>query len=70
MIDDPEDDAWQELERKQNKRNIKDDDDVHEYKRPWVSLTNKELFDLWEGWLSDTEYARIVEAKLKEKNGF
>jgi hypothetical protein len=34
----------------------------------WVSLTDEELFNLWGGCLSDTEYARIVEAKLKERN--
>ena len=62
-----EDDAWNELERKQNKR-IKDDDDIQEYQKPWVSLTYEEMAEIWEnrGWY--VSMFKAVEAKLKEKN--
>jgi hypothetical protein len=50
-----------------------DDDDIQDYKRPWVGLTNNELQPiadkyhiLFGGWVED--FARAIEAKLKEKN--
>ena len=45
-----------------------DDDDIQEYKRPWVGLTDEDKQELaaeqhsWEGLCS------AIEAKLKEKN--
>ena len=37
--------------------------------REWVGLTDKEITDLWEApGDSGSEFARAVEAKLKEKN--
>ena len=55
---------------------IEDDDDIQEYKKPWVELTDDEI---WEAYMkapltldcsTDELYAlaRTVEAKLKEKN--
>ena len=55
---------------------IEDDDDIQEYKKPWVGLTDE---DIWEAYMespveldcsTDELYAlsRTVEAKLKEKN--
>ena len=49
---------------------IDDDDDIQEYKKPWVSLTDEEIAQavgspLDEVYLIDF---RKVEAKLKEKN--
>jgi hypothetical protein len=52
-----------------------DDDDTQEYahQRQWVGLTNNELQPiadeyriLFGGWVE--EFARAIEAKLKEKN--
>jgi hypothetical protein len=47
-------------------RKVDDDDDIQEYKKPWVGLTEEDikLLDLDKY----RHIARIVEAKLKEKN--
>jgi hypothetical protein len=39
-------------------------------RREWVSLTDEEIEDCWDGYLSDyqLEMIRAIEAKLKEKN--
>jgi hypothetical protein len=49
-----------------------DDDDTQVYQRGWVGLTKEEILDLFDAtnvygskWI---EFARAVEAKLKEKN--
>ena len=40
------------------------------FRDEWVGLTDKEITDLWEApGDSGSEFARAVEAKLKEKNG-
>ena len=51
---------------------IEEDDDIQEYKKPWVGLTPEEILDMFDDtnvygskWL---EFARAVENKLKEKN--
>ena len=52
-----------------------DDDDIQDYKKPWVGLTDDELsktiddvigFNSCVGWEED--FAKAIEAKLKEKN--
>jgi hypothetical protein len=47
-----------------------DDDDIQDYVRPWVGLTEEEVFAV-----SNTmpygdrfDFAKAIEAKLKEKN--
>jgi hypothetical protein len=48
---------------------IEDDDDIQDYKREWVGLTDDELADLWyKESLDWMEFARAHEAALKEKN--
>ena len=48
-------------------RRVEDDDDIQEYKKPWVGLTEEDIKFLD---LANYIYVvRIVEAKLKEKNG-
>lgn len=54
-------------------KTIEEDDDIQEYKKPWVGLTPEEILDVFDAenvygskWL---EFARAVEKKLKEKNG-
>jgi hypothetical protein len=47
---------------------IEDDDDIQDYKRPWVNLTDREMMDAI--GLDDTpmESGRKIEQALKEKN--
>jgi hypothetical protein len=47
-------------------RKVDDDDDIQEYKKPWVGLTEKDI-----QFLDLAKYihiVRIVEARLKELN--
>jgi hypothetical protein len=50
-----------------------DDDDIQDYKRPWVGLTDEEVqalrykIDSTAHWTYD-DFAQAIEAKLKEKN--
>ena len=47
-----------------------EDDDIQEYKKPWVGLTDEEI-DYLEDAIDPAMYrvfARRIEAKLKEKN--
>jgi len=58
-----------------------DDDDIQDYVRPWVGLTDQEIedaiddgfaFGIDDGNVSNQtviRYVRVIEAKLKEKNG-
>jgi len=52
------------------KRQITDDDDIQEYVRPWIGLTEEEAEDIWRSCAMrmPTEFAKALEAKLKEKN--
>jgi len=52
------------------KRQISDDDDIQEYVRPWIGLTEEEAEDIWRSCAMrmPTEFAKALEAKLKEKN--
>jgi hypothetical protein len=47
-----------------------EDDDIQEYKKPWVGLTDDERKEVW--WSCEqhtpTTFAKAIEAKLKEKN--
>lgn len=43
-----------------------DDDDIQDYKKPWVGLTDEEIKEL--DLSNYVQVVRIVEAKLKEKN--
>jgi hypothetical protein len=52
---------------------IEEDDDIQDYKKPWVGLTDEEILknqDIVENSysLDLIEFARAIEAKLKEKN--
>ena len=50
-------------------RKVEDDDDIQEYKKPWVGLTDMErqtVINKHEGVAWETAIA--IEAKLKEKN--
>ena len=52
-----------------------DDDDIQEYVRPWVGLTELEKAEIvnlkwwdWEDTFDIDGFVRAIEAKLKEKN--
>ena len=47
-----------------------DDDDIQEYKKPWVGLTDEEIKDIVRNmpYEPDQDDIRAIEAKLKEKN--
>jgi hypothetical protein len=80
-----EDEAFNEIERqaKQRKESVRasmlrveEDDDIQDYKRPWVGLTDEEVELYWDwedfqtgaGRSTIFEMVRDIEAKLKEKN--
>jgi hypothetical protein len=48
------------------KPRLEDDDDIQEYKRPWVGLTDEDIKEL--DLSNYVQVVRIAEAKLKEKN--
>ena len=80
-----EDEAFNEIERqaKQRKESVRaamlrveEDDDIQDYKRPWVGLTDEEVELYWDwedfqigaGRSTIFKMVRDIEAKLKEKN--
>jgi hypothetical protein len=79
-----EDKAFNEIERKAKQRMEavraamlrEEDDDIQDYKKPWVGLTDKEVELYWDwedfqigaGRSTIFEMVRDIEAKLKEKN--
>jgi len=50
---------------------IEEDDDTQFYKKPWVGLTEEEIYEMYNEPRSDAEmvaFARAIEQRLKEKN--
>ena len=50
---------------------IEDDDDIQEYKKPWVDLTHEQFAEILcdDRWQGRPELMMLqVQAKLKEKN--
>ena len=48
---------------------IEDDDDIQDYKKPWVGLTDKEVEEIAVYPMNPTaDLVRAIERKLKEKN--
>ena len=47
-----------------------DDDDIQDYKKPWVGLTDEEIYALESATdtLEFPQTVRAIEAKIKEKN--
>ena len=64
-----EDEEFQRLEREAKMRAL-EDDDIQDYKKPWVGLTDEEInaCDPSEEIWGLHKIARAIEAKLKEKN--
>jgi len=49
---------------------IEDDDDIQDYKKPWVGLTEDEVFAVSNTmpYADRFDFAEAIEAKLKDKN--
>ena len=54
---------------------LEEDDDIQDYKKPWVNLTDEEISKIIDAeigfnscWGPEEQFARAIEAKLKEKN--
>jgi len=67
----PEDEEFQRISR-EIKRRAEEDDDIQDYKKPWVGLTDDERYKLWLTTPSETEnrfaFAKAIETELKRKN--
>jgi hypothetical protein len=70
-----EDEAFNEIERRAKQRmeavraamlRVEEDDDIQDYKRPWVGLTDEEIEQM--GLSNYIKVVRETETKLKEKN--
>ena len=65
--------AGHPLPRKE-KSMTEEDDDIQDYKKPWVGLTHGEVIDIYEVVMKADvaelvdNFARALEKKLKEKN--
>jgi len=60
-----------ESEWRKKQRVIEDDDDIQDYKKPWVDLTRKEFAEILcdDRWQGRPELMMLqVQAKLKGKN--
>ena len=66
----PEDEEFQRISR-EIKRRSEEDDDIQDYKKPWVGLTDDERYKLWLTTPSETEnrfaFAKAIETELKRK---
>ena len=55
------------------RRTMDEDDDIQDYKKPWVGLNDAEIGDAYVAWddtdgASFADFARAIEKLLKEKN--
>jgi hypothetical protein len=48
-------------------KRLEEDDDIQDYKKPWVGLTEDEVIDVFKE-KNAIKFARAIEAKLKELN--
>ena len=66
----PEDEEFERISR-EIRRNAAEDDDIQDYKKPWVGLSEQDINEL-KLTLPDLYYlvdvVRATEKKLKEKN--
>ena len=63
----PEDEEFQRISR-EIKRRSEEDDDIQDYKKPWVGLTDEEISELIRATHNTGSFVRAIERKLKEKN--
>jgi len=82
---DPEDEAFNDIERQAQQRkesvraalrSMEEDDDIQDYKKPWVGLTRDEQSFVYSNLHNATsrkdsfwvDFANAIEDRLKEKN--
>jgi hypothetical protein len=81
VMKDAEDEAFDELAKRQGhwgggyqakrqmaKARIEDDDDIQDYKRPWVGLTEEDFSAINQSCLTKLQAATSAESILKKKN--
>jgi hypothetical protein len=65
--------VWDDYAKKYALEKVNPDTPLYSHppRREWVSLTDEEIEDCWDGYLSDyqLEMIRAIETTLKEKNG-
>jgi hypothetical protein len=70
MIKEPEDEAFEELEKAQQQRKLFEDDDIQDYKKPWRSLSDAQYQHI----LKQTEgcghlaFYNLIEEALRKLN--
>ena len=69
----PEDEEFQRISR-EIKRRSEEDDDIQEYKKPWVGLTEEEQLDIFSESIakqrSEFENYKAIENALRNKNAW
>jgi hypothetical protein len=67
----PEDEEFQRISR-EIKRRSEEDDDIQDYKKPWVGLTEEEQLDIFSESIakqrSEFENYKAIENALRNKN--
>ena len=74
----PEDEEFERIGRESGwrKRQImaEDDDDIQDYKRPWVDLSRNEILEIINAFYKnnaserEVKFARLIQEAAKEKN--
>jgi hypothetical protein len=63
----PEDEEFQRISR-EIKRNAAEDDDIQDYKKPWVGLTNEEQKEFLYSPMPLAALIETIETRLRQKN--
>jgi len=63
----PEDEEFERILR-EIRRNAAEDDDIQDYKKPWVGLTNEEQRKLLHDPMPLAALIQAIETELKRKN--
>ena len=63
----PEDEEFERISR-EIRRNAAEDDDIQDYKKPWVGLTNEEQREFLHDPMPLAALIIAIEQRLKEKN--
>jgi hypothetical protein len=63
----PEQEQWDTSDMAYRPGGLTIDDDIQEYKKPWIGLTDEEIFDTLDSYDEEVN-ARQIEALLKKKN--
>ena len=67
----PEDEEFERIYREIRRRS-EEDDDIQDYKKPWVGLTNEEQLDIFAESIakqrSEFDHYKAIENALRNKN--